>query len=195
MHTQPGRSLRHGAWPAAILAGPSSERDDPQWTLHMGETGAARSKRIYRGGESSGSGGWRRRRRREREVHGAPRAPRFAWPRSSVSRAKAAGAPPHWTNCATFMLLGSFSLYFTTRQSSIFFPRSPRPFWRTLNTRVEINDSFFVRLFRGLRLSLRLVWRGIRWKLTRRYVECTILFRFYLQISWRQIYAKDLEVN
>lgn len=66
MHTQPGRSLRHGAWPAAILAGPSSERDDPQWTLHMGETGAARSKRIYRGGESSGSGGWRRRRRRER---------------------------------------------------------------------------------------------------------------------------------
>lgn len=56
MYTQPGRSLRHGAWPAAILAGPSSERDDPQWTLHMGETGAARSKRIYRGGESSGSG-------------------------------------------------------------------------------------------------------------------------------------------
>lgn len=97
MYTQPGRSLRHGAWPAAILAGPSSERDDPQWTLHMGETGAARSKRIYRGGESSGSGdgGGGGGGKEAREVHGAPRAPRFAWPRSSVSRAKAAGAPPH----------------------------------------------------------------------------------------------------
>ena len=33
--------------------------------------------------------------REAREVHGAPRASRFAWLRSSVSRAKAAGAPPH----------------------------------------------------------------------------------------------------
>jgi len=28
----------------------------------------------------------------------------FAWLEGSLSRAKAAGAPPHWTNCATFML-------------------------------------------------------------------------------------------
>lgn len=66
MHTQPGWSLRHSAWPAAVLAGPSSERDEPEWTLHMGETGAARSKRIYRGGESSGSGGMEEGKRREK---------------------------------------------------------------------------------------------------------------------------------
>lgn len=47
---------------------------------------------------------------------------RFAWPRGSLSRAKAAGAPPHWTNCATFMLVDSFSSSFITCNACAFFP-------------------------------------------------------------------------
>lgn len=142
MHTQPGWGTVRGRLPFSRGLVPSETTRSGRciWAKRV-----QRVRSAYIGEENRvarGDGGGKE----AREVHGAPRAPRFAWPRSSVSRAKAAGAPPHWTNCATFMLLGSFSLYFTTRQSSIFFPRSLRSFWRTLNTRVEINDSLICSL-------------------------------------------------
>lgn len=56
-------------------------------------SGSGRSGAEWRGANgAAGSGGNRGGASGGREVHGAPR---FAWPQSSLSRAKAAGAPPH----------------------------------------------------------------------------------------------------
>ncbi|KAK1125960.1 hypothetical protein K0M31_005493 [Melipona bicolor] len=55
VHTQPGALCRHGAWPIAGLAGPSFERNDREWTLHMCETGAARLEADIGEEKSSGA--------------------------------------------------------------------------------------------------------------------------------------------
>lgn len=156
--------LRHGAWPAAILAGPSSERDDPEWTLHMGETGAARSKRIYRGGESSGSGGWRRE-RGERSAWGtACAAFRMATEFSVPSQGRRGTAPLNQL-CHFYAPRLIFALFYHSSVIDLF--PSLASFVLANFEYASGNKWFFNMLvaLRSLRLSmsLSLVWKGIRW--------------------------------